>query len=241
MLPADGKEPLSAHAVKDATCDPALIARWWRRWPHANVAVACGAPGPQVLDVDDLDAGRSVLARVPEAPTVASARGRHLYFAGQDRGTVVLGYGELRGRGSYVVCPPSVHPSGKEYVWLLAPRGALPAVPEFLARDNQTAGCGKHQAPAELVPHGQRHPYLRDFAIRLLRAGVADVNRIEAHLRLEFELSCEPKPDPAPSYFEALAKWAAHSHIAERERVRADFQVRTDQWWVRTSDAGGLR
>ena len=36
----------------DASTDPDVIRAWWRRWPDANVAIATGAPGPDVLDVD---------------------------------------------------------------------------------------------------------------------------------------------------------------------------------------------
>ena len=49
------KRPLSDHAVHDASSDLTVIAEWLRRWPSMNIAVACGAPGPQVLDIDSLD------------------------------------------------------------------------------------------------------------------------------------------------------------------------------------------
>ena len=62
-----------------------------------------------MLDIDNLEAVGDKLADLEAtgAPEVATTQGRHLYFAGTDSGTVNLGYGELRGRGSYVVAPPS--------------------------------------------------------------------------------------------------------------------------------------
>lgn len=114
---------------------------------------------------------------------------------------------------------PSIHPTGKAIVWLDRPRGPLPPVPALLARTGKRAGVGVHEAPADPVPHGQRHPYLADIAVRLLRAGITDRRRIEAHLRAEFELSCAPLPPAKPGYFEALAKWAVESQIADRERA----------------------
>src|SRR4051794_36935678 len=100
VLPArpGGKAPLTRRGVRDATTDPHQIRRWGRQWPDANVAIATGYPGPQVLDVDDLEAARPILARIDplDAPTVATSRGRHVYFHGLERGTVALGYGELR-------------------------------------------------------------------------------------------------------------------------------------------------
>jgi hypothetical protein len=46
------KAPLTEHGFEDATTDPEVIRAWWARWPAANVAIATGAPGPDVLDVD---------------------------------------------------------------------------------------------------------------------------------------------------------------------------------------------
>ena len=231
------KEPLTPHGVKDATCDPQLIRRWFDRWPDANLAVACGSPGPQVLDVDDLGAldSRRMRPDLDTAPSVATARGRHFYFAGTDAGTVVLDYGELRGSGSYVLAPPSIHPSGREYVWLTAPTRPLAPVPGSLAKITNRAGCGDHDAPVARVPHGQRHPYLTSFAVHLLRAGITDWRRIAAHLQCEFELSCEPLPPPRPGEFDDLAKWATRTLLADRERGRAEFAAR----WAKPKGQAG--
>jgi Bifunctional DNA primase/polymerase, N-terminal len=215
-----GKEPLVRRGVHDATTDPQQLARWRRRWPNANTAIACGLPGPQVGDIDDVGRARHLIAALRRAgvPEVATARGPHFYFGGQRRGTIALDFGELRGTGSYVVAPPSIHPSGKEYTWLLEPRGLLPAVPAMVTGTATTAGCGDHRPPAELVPYRHRHPYLRDFCVRLLRAGITDQGDIAAHLRLEFDRRCVPQPPPKPGYFEAYALWATRTRIAARER-----------------------
>jgi hypothetical protein len=47
----DAKIPATGHGCKDATTSPAAIHAWWRR-AACNVAIATGAPGPDVLDVD---------------------------------------------------------------------------------------------------------------------------------------------------------------------------------------------
>ena len=230
VLPVEGKLPLTRHGVKDATTDPVVIRRWWERWPDAGVAIATGAPGPTVLDGDDLDAiPPALLERLAAVPCSATARGRHWWFAGQRRGTIVLEFGELRGSGSYVVAPPSVHPSGCEYVWLLRPAGPLPPVPVMVASNDRRSGRGPHESPAEPVPHGERHPYLRDFVVRLAQAGVTDRRRLRAHLRTEFELSCAPLPPPTPGYFESLAAWAADSEIAKRERLFARLNTNQEK------------
>ena len=222
LVEPGGKRPLAnacPHGVKNATTDLGVIAGWMRRWPDANWAVACGAPGPQVLDVDDPSrVPREVAAVLRGVPRVASARGGQGYFAGTDAGTVNLGYGELRGVGSYQLVPPSTHPSGVPYRWIAELRGPLSPVPVLLERAGNGAGRGVHEPPARLVSHGERHPYLKDFAVRLVRAGVLDERRVAVHLRVEFELACEPLPPPALGYFEQLAEWATRSAIAERER-----------------------
>jgi hypothetical protein len=223
-----GKLPLTRHGVKDATIDPHQIERWFARWPRANLAVATGAPGPQVLDIDDLDAAAGTLSQLSDVPCVATARGRHYWFAGVGERTITLGYGELRGRGSYVIAPPSIHETGTEYVWLLAPHGPLPAPP---AIRGTYAGTGTHHPPPKPIVAGEgRWPYLRDFAVRLVRAGVTDRGRIAAHLRTEFEVSCEPDPPASPGALDALAEWAARSQIADRERAVDHFETRIRNW-----------
>lgn len=230
VMPAEGKQPLTRHGVKDASTDAELIRRWFQHWPHANLALACGSPGPQVLDVDNLERARDVIAALEGVPCVATTRGRHFYFAGAARSTIALGYGELRGRGSYVICPPSMHESGREYVWLLAPNGPLPPAPALLA-DRPGTGAGRHRTPRRKIVAGDgRWPYLRDFAVRLLRAGVTDERRILAHLRLEFEISCDPMPAARSGALESLATWAAASAIADRERGLDELTERIRAW-----------
>jgi hypothetical protein len=221
-----GKEPLTRNGVKDATCDERTILTWWSRWPEANVGVATGFPGPSVLDIDDPSKAAFTLATLENAqtPESATARGRHLFYAGTTTGTITLGYGELRSVGSYVVVPPSVHPSGKVYVWLVEPRGRLlPPVPVELIGDKQSAGVGEAER-VELVSHGERHSYLQDAAVRFLRGGITDVARLAQLLRAEYEANCEQTPPARADEFDSLAKWAAQTRIASRERNRIEHR-----------------
>jgi Bifunctional DNA primase/polymerase, N-terminal len=53
VLPLTGKRPLIAGGVHAASRDPTIIEQWWRRWPHASIGIACGAPsGVVVIDID---------------------------------------------------------------------------------------------------------------------------------------------------------------------------------------------
>jgi hypothetical protein len=72
---------------------------------------------------------------------------------------------DIRADGGYVVSPPSTHPSGKRYEWLIPPRGldpygALPAPPpawlmELLSRHR--ARSGTLARIVQGVPQGQRN------------------------------------------------------------------------------------
>jgi hypothetical protein len=220
---ANSKEPLTPKGVKDASTSPDQIRAWWKRWPDANIGIACGHPGPQVLDIDRPTIARAHLQPfdLGEVPVVATARGRHLYFQGTSRGTVTFDYGELRGTGSYVIAPPSAHQTGKLYTWLLSPNGTLPQVPADLAAARQPAGAGEHIAPTGLVPHGERHGYLKDMAVRALRAGVTDATTLEGILASIYQHQCEKRPPAKDGYFRKIAEWAARTDIATRERERA--------------------
>jgi hypothetical protein len=113
------KEPATEHGFLDATTGHRQIDRWWRRIPGANVAIATGAPGPDVLDVD-LKGGRSGYAALHQAqqaglipPPSAAIRtpsgGAHLYYlgTGQRNGAIPARALDFRSSGGYVVAPPS--------------------------------------------------------------------------------------------------------------------------------------
>ena len=46
------KRPLTSHGFTDATTDQRRIARWWDRWPEANIGLPTGHGGVDVVDVD---------------------------------------------------------------------------------------------------------------------------------------------------------------------------------------------
>jgi hypothetical protein len=64
-----GKAPVTRRGMRDATTNPRLLRHWWARWPGANVAIATGAPGVDVLDVDvrGAETGWPALRRLREA------------------------------------------------------------------------------------------------------------------------------------------------------------------------------
>src|ERR1700734_1863881 len=49
----ESKEPATRNGFYDATTSEGQIRRWWHKEPGRNVAIATGAPGPGMVDVDN--------------------------------------------------------------------------------------------------------------------------------------------------------------------------------------------
>jgi hypothetical protein len=125
-----GKHPLGSlvpHGVKDATCNRARILAWWTRHPQANIGLATG----HAFDVLDVDGPEGVLAIRALAATHGlhswgplvrtGGGGWHFYLAPTGLGNIHpqgLAHVDWRGRGGYVVAPPSRHASGRPYQWV---------------------------------------------------------------------------------------------------------------------------
>lgn len=134
------------------------LEQWFAKFPDRNIGVVCGAgSGVVVLDVDKPEAFHLVM---PRTPTVKTGKGLHYYFKhpGFDVGNASLPFGDLRGDGGQVVAPPSLHPNGSTYEWLVSPDDAplaeLPSElielafkPSLAANDNDPAD--------ETTPYGK--------------------------------------------------------------------------------------
>jgi hypothetical protein len=121
------KVPLSALApngFKNATINVDTITDWWSRCPDANIGLATGAPGPDVVDFDVKSGkpGQDSYERLRDAGLLRGAHavittpsgGFHLYYLGSEQGNAVLHrHGvDFRSVGGYVVAPPSTTPAG---------------------------------------------------------------------------------------------------------------------------------
>ena len=114
------KVPATRHGYKDATTDEQQITGWFGRNPGRNVAIATGAPGPDVLDVDvhgPAGNGYAALGRLHCAGLLEDAYGYvrtpsgglHIYFTGTDQrcGHLAGHHVDFRSAGGYVLAPPS--------------------------------------------------------------------------------------------------------------------------------------
>lgn len=129
-----GKHPLAKlvpNGLTDATTDPDVIRSWWTKFPQANLGVRTGYAF-DVLDIDG-ELGAETFKRLAakhgspqHVADVATGRdlGLHLFVVpgGQKNETGGLGGMppgiDVRGRGGYIVAPPSLHVSGNRYEWL---------------------------------------------------------------------------------------------------------------------------
>jgi hypothetical protein len=120
------KVPATASGFKDATTDHGQIDNWWSRNPERNVAIATGAPGPDVVDVDNHGergsgfgawnkAQHEGLVRDPLAIVQTPSGGLHAYFKGtEQRSAKIPGqHLDFRAQGGYVVAPPSQAGGGR--------------------------------------------------------------------------------------------------------------------------------
>jgi hypothetical protein len=107
--------------------DQAQVRKWFGSNHPMNMAVLLG-PVSEGLYCRDFDVAESYAAWAeshPELadrlPTVRTAKGYHVYCRADLDGIKHLGDGELRGAGGYCMLPPSVHPDGPVYEWIIRP------------------------------------------------------------------------------------------------------------------------
>jgi hypothetical protein len=129
------KTPATAHGHLDATVDERQIGRWFGRHPDRNLAIATGAPGPDVLDVDQhgpAGNGYAAFRQLRQAGLLDGAAayvrtpggGLHAYFTGTtQRSSHLPGrHLDFRAAGGYILAPPS-RISSRPYQLLTNPGG----------------------------------------------------------------------------------------------------------------------
>lgn len=130
-LPAISKTR-GGNGCLDATNDVSVIAKWWHEQPRCNVGLATGEKsGLWVLDIDTKDDGFTALKKLeaqygalPDTRMASTPTGGVHFFwkwnpdipIKNSTGRIAKGI-DTRGKGGYVVAPPSVREEG-EYVWI---------------------------------------------------------------------------------------------------------------------------
>lgn len=190
------KEPFpGSNGCKDATRDHDQIRGWWSGRDEVNIGIATGWPGPDVLDVDNHGinaSGFGALNRLKKAGLVPAPKaiistpsgGMHLYYEGtnQGNGHIAAAHIDYRGKGGYVLAPPSQvdgHPyvvaekaGSREVCNWGAIREELTPAPEkpaYVPRDGQ--GLDHLVTWVERQEQGNRNAGLHWAGMRAVEAG----------------------------------------------------------------------
>lgn len=206
------KVPLTSHGVKDATTDEATVREWWTRWPDANIGLATGdSSGLLVFDVDPRHGGDESLSLLATDPTATSTLtvntgggGQHLYFRFPESASIgcpvdIESGLDIRGRGGYIVAPPSIHESGKRYLFasdwppdvstMLDPPEWLIELLETRRRRGSTGGSSGGNDGS--VGEGGRNAHLASVAGSMRHRGCSQAS-IKAALLEENRAKCQP-------------------------------------------------
>jgi len=218
------------------------VAEWFRTWPDANIGIVTGEISNLiVLDIDPKHGGDDSIERLqrrfsPLPPTIeceTGGGGRHLYFTHpgfvlRNRAGLAQGI-DLRGDGGYVIAPPSVHPTGRLYVWVdgHAPSEMpLASLPRWLTA-MRGARAGRTLAEwralvREGVPEGQRNSTLASLAGHLLWHGVDPAVALELLLAWN-RMRCRPPLDDAEAA--RVVESIAHLHDEHRYASPESFSA----------------
>ena len=101
------------------------IEEWWNKWPNANVAIITGKLSSLVAVDADSAKGIQWVNEYMDRTTVYNKTGKgcHALFKYPkkleigNRGRIAPDV-DIRGEGGYIIAPPSIHGSGKQYEWI---------------------------------------------------------------------------------------------------------------------------
>ncbi|GAA3765681.1 bifunctional DNA primase/polymerase [Micromonospora maritima] len=116
LMPGEKKPFPGSRGFKDATTNAEQVRRWWTAHPQANIGIPTGG----LFDVIDIDGEQGaisyrelrdtdVIPRIYGKATTGRPCSRHLYIAatGDGNSAGVWPGIDFRGKGGYVVAPPS--------------------------------------------------------------------------------------------------------------------------------------
>jgi len=197
---AKGKHPRFKWIAQQKT--PHTIAELteiWERYPNANVGIVTGrVSNLVVLDIDGEEGLKSLKSvglpfeDLPISPTVnTGGGGKHIYYRYPEDSEFatkasVLPKVDIRGKGGFVVAPPSIHLSGKAYEWVngrsIHDIDPIDADLELLFEespevDNSKTGKGTHWYERLIsgVNEGNRNESATRLAGRYLQKGLSQV------------------------------------------------------------------
>ncbi|HYK92122.1 MAG TPA: bifunctional DNA primase/polymerase [Acidobacteriota bacterium] len=185
-----GKHPvaeLAPHGVNDATTDRARIRQWWTTKPDANIGIS--AENLIVIDVDkdhggflSLEKLETEIGKLPDTLRSDTGGGGKHHISRRNGAPCKNLQGlrpgiDLKTNGGYIVAPPSLHSSGRRYLWDATCSRTLADLPASwlnLLKDGKKES--KQPAPASVldgVAEGQRDIELFKYGCTLRRQGLS--------------------------------------------------------------------
>lgn len=210
---AGGKRPLISGWQEAATSNIAQLEAWTHQYPACNWGLATGAASGVVgIDFDGAE-GRASLAdlerqgfTLPATLTVNTGRtdgGEHRYYRPpsgveirNDQSGKIGAHIDVRGKGGFVVCPPSVHASGNLYHFIdpSAPIADLPGWVVERLRMCPPIPTASAQASSQAVGKGSRTNRLVSLAGTMHRCGMS-LEAVAAALLAENATFDPPLPE----------------------------------------------
>ena len=244
------KNPMPKHGLLEASTDQEQIAKWWTNKPNANIGGVMGGCYVCIdFDVDENGAYNALdwlsdweheNGKLPETATAITGRGGMHLFYKTDREIKKSENGELhidiRGKGSYAMLAPSVHPNGNVVYWDLDPDDyGFAEANELvykLIEDVQPKkkDSEKQVIPTESVKEGEgRNVFLYKQGCSA-RAKNADDDVIRSFLTTLNMLKCTPPVSEVEleKVIESVCKLPmglSKEALAKREQTRAVYKL----------------
>jgi hypothetical protein len=243
------------------TTDPAIIVRWWRPGARWNLGVQLG-PKSGLIDVEcdspeaERALGELLGESAPVVPTFFGKRGRHRLFRWTpdlpcpDKASFKFRGIEFRtgnaGKGCQSLFPPSAHPDGPVYRWLVHPDDgelvpfparALAIVRKGLGKEAEGRPKARVLGDGEAIPAGARNSTLASLAGTMRRRGFGEA-AIRAALLAENAERCEP-PLGDDEVAEIARKIARYAPADVRPRRPAPKRCRRGTLTIAMTWGGG--
>ena len=202
------------------------------------MAVILGAVsgGLTCRDFDEMGAYENWASKHPDLaqtlPTVKTSRGRHVYFKSELDRIKKFDDGELKG-GGYCLLPPSVHPNGTGYEWLIPINGNLITIePEeagFLTQHTQHTKQAQHTQQTHTIKIGVNKKKVQEIIKDTLPVKYGQRNQRIFYLALYIR-SMDGNWDKKPTGFRwAVQEWHRQAlpniKTKEFEGTWLDFMV----------------
>lgn len=203
------KLPCLSKWQESATSDLTQIEAWSREFRDCNWGAVTGSnSGFFVVDVDEPRAMRRLedeYGPVPEGLTNVTSKGYQLIYQWPEGADIRPATSrpcpgiDIRGRGSYIVIPPSIHPSGARYHYSDPTLPILPC-PAWLLNLIRHSHANAQEGPSEpalgtvagaMIEKGGRSNRLVSLAGTMHKRGM-DTGAIEQALLAENAAKCLP-------------------------------------------------